>query len=305
MKGNMLITWCAALAFAPALAFADTLVLKDGTILDGTVVKINENCMAIRSGNGEILYQNEEVERVEKNEKKGTLDLATYNPAAARHEQALDKATGLTAEQREKIIAIVDRLALEDVNERNQAIKELVALQQQMDVYRFLNESRQGFGARLLPGVFEVMLAIKKNETKPIIYENLESRVPPIRAAVLELLGHHRELASVEMVARGLVDAEQDVQIAAIHALAELGDPNATPALIDTLASANPRVRNAGNTALSRIWSKADAPVMFETADEWKKFWAENGSRASKPIELASLQPLYVLPEGEYVIVHE
>ena len=292
--------WCAAVAIAPAIAAADTLLLKDGTSIDGTVVKVNDNCIAIKSGNGQIIYQNDEVDSVEKNDKLGKLDLAKVNPAALRHEQALEQATGLKAEQREKIIAIVDRLAREDSAERNQAIKELIAMQQQCDVYRFLRESRQGFGTRVLPGVLEVMLALNKTETKPIVYENLEDKTPSNRAAALELLGHHKELASIETVIRGLVDTDAEVQIAAVHALAELGNARATPALIETLSSANPRLRNASNAALIRIWNTPETPAQFETADEWKKHWSEASGGVAKPIELASLQPLYD-PKSERV----
>ncbi len=298
--------WCAVMAIAPALVIADTLHLKDGTALDGAVVKLNDNCMAIRSGNGEIVYSNEEIDRVEKNEKKGALDLATTNPAALRHEQELQKATGLSAEQREKIVAIVDRLAREDEAEHSQAVKELIALDQQIGVFRFLKESRQGFGARVMPGVLEVMLALNKDETKPIVLDCLNDKSPPVRAAALELLGKHKELASLETVARGLVDSEDDVQIASAHALAALADKRATPALIASLANANPRVRNAALAALGRVWSTAEAQVKFETADEWTKFWTESSGEAGKPIELASLEPLYVMPEGtNYIIVHE
>ena len=80
----------------------------------------------------------------------------------------------------------------------------------------------------------------------------------------------------------------------------------ATPALIASLANANPRVRNAALAALGRVWSTAEAQVKFETADEWTKFWTESSGEAGKPIELASLEPLYVMPEGtNYIIVHE
>lgn len=306
MTKHLHIAWCAVMAIAPALAIADTLHLKDGTSIDGTVVKINDNCMAIRSGNGEIIYANDEIDRVEKNEKKGALDLAVTNPAALRHEQELEKATGLQAEQREKIIAIVDRLASEDAAERSQAVKELIALNQQVDMYRFLKESRQGFGARVLPGVLEVMLALNKGETKPIVLDCLNDKSPPVRAAALELLGTHKELASLETVARGLVDSEDEVKIASAHALAALADKRATPALIASLGNANPRVRNAALAALSRMWGTVEAPVKFETADEWTKFWNESSAQAGKPIELAALEPLYVMPEGtNYVIVHE
>jgi len=296
---------CGMLAFALWCAAADTVYLKDGLTVDGTVSRVNDNCVAIQSGNGQIVYQNDEVDRIEKNDKKGALDLAAVNPAALRHEQALEQTTGLKAEQRERVVALVDRLAREEATERNQAIKELIALQQQMNVYRFLRESRQGFGARVLPGVLEVMLAINAAETKEIVYEGLVDKAPSIRAASLELLGKHKELASTDAVARGLVDTDADVQIAAAHALAELGAGRATPALIATLSSTNPRVRNASNSALARIWSTPESPVRFETSEEWERFWGEVGARAGAPIELASLEPLFAQAEGTYVLVHE
>lgn len=305
MSVRHILGMCGTVAVALCYAAADTVHLKDGLALDGTVSKVNDNCVAVRSGNGQIVYQNDEIDRIEKNDKKGSLDLAAVNPAALRHEQALEQATGLTTEQRERIVALVDRLAREDAAERGSAVKELIALQRQMDVYRFLRESRQGFGARVLPGVLEVMLAINAPETKPIVYDSLFDKVPGIRAASLELLGKHKELASIDAVARGLVDADAGVQIAAAHALAELGAGRATPALIATLSSANPRVRNAGKAALGRIWSTPSAPVAFDTADEWGRFWDEVGARAGAPIELASLEPLFVQPEGTYVLVHE
>jgi len=293
------------MAIALFCAGADTLYLKDGTALDGKVSKINDHCVAVRSGNGEIVYPNEQVDRIEQNDKKGTLDLAYDNPAALRHEEELDRATGLNTEQRERIIALVDRLAREDSNERNQAINELVGLQRQMDVYRFLRESRHGFGARVMRGVLEVMLAINAAETKEIVYDSLFDKVPGIRAAALELLGKHKELTSIDSVARGLVDADADVQIAAAHALAELGAGRATPALVATLSNTNPRVRNAGKSALARIWSTPESPVQFETPEEWERFWGEVSARAGAPIALASLEPLFVLAEGDYVLVHE
>lgn len=304
-RNTMFIASCAAILLVAAPGGADTLYLKDGTAIDGIVTAINDNCMSIRSGNGEILYQTDEVERIEKNDKKGVLDLAVFNPAALRHEQALAAATGLNAAQREKVIAIVDRLALEDATERNQAMKELIALRQQFDVYRFSRESRQGFGARVLPGVLEAMLAMNKSETKGIILEYLEDKTPVNRAAAIALLGKHKDIAPLEMIARGAVDADLEVRITTIHALAEIADRRVTPVLIGTLADSNLRVRNAAKAALGRIWSRPESTVEFETVDEWNTFWAESKTQVGKPVELAALRPLYIQPEGVYVITHE
>ncbi|MDZ4860883.1 MAG: HEAT repeat domain-containing protein [Candidatus Hydrogenedentes bacterium] len=286
-------------------ATADTVMLKNGIAIDGTVTKVNANCVAVRSGNGEIIYQTDEIDRIEENDKKGTLDLARANPAALQHEKTLEELTGLNADQREKVIAVVDKFAAEDANERKQAINQLIGMQQKFDVFRFLNESRQGFGARVLPGVLEVMLAIDSARTKPIVMETLTNQVATLRAAALELLGRHRELASAETIARGTADADIEVQIAAINALAQSGDRRATPVLLDMLMKTNPRLQNAGKAALSRIWSTKDAPVALETPDQWIAFWAQSSATVSRAIEVASLEPLYVQPPGTYVLAHE
>ncbi|HRK33098.1 MAG TPA: HEAT repeat domain-containing protein [Candidatus Hydrogenedentes bacterium] len=294
-----------AAALLATSAPADTVVLKSGISVDGVVSKVNDNCIAVESGNGRIVYQNDEIESIEKNDKKGTLDLARVNPAALRHEQELEKQTGLNAEQREKVIAVVDKLAAEEANERNLAIKQLIGMQQQFDVYRFLKESRQGFGARVMPGVLEVMLALNKSETKPIILDMLTNQVPGLRAAALQLLGQHKELASTETIARGVADADIDVQIAAINALAQSGDRRATPVLLSALAQNSPRLQNASKTALGRLWSQEDKAVSFDTLEAWNAFWAENSATVAKGIELASLEPLFILPPNTYVLVHE
>lgn len=294
-----------ALLLTAVTSRADTLHLADGASIDGTVRKVNDNCVAIASGNGEIVYQLSEIARIEKNDKKGTLDLAVEHPAAIRHEQELERRTGLKAEQRERVLALVDRLAAEDTNERNQAMRQLVALQQKFDVFRFLKESRMGFGARVLPGVLEVMLALNRAESKPIIIETLGNPVPLLRAATLELAGRAKGVIGAETVARGLADVDLDVRIAAAKALADLQAKEATPALIALLSDTQARMRNAARASLSRLWSRSDAVVQYETPEEWTTFWETSRGAVGKPIELSSLDPLHVQAPETYVLVHE
>jgi sRNA-binding regulator protein Hfq len=287
------------------LAHADTLYVKNGPALDGKVVRLNDHAVALESGNGRMVFQNHEIERIEKNEKKGTLDYSAANPIALEHERQLEKRTGLTAKQREEIIALVDQLAKEDSEERKLVVKRLVTLQQKIDVFRFLNESRGGFGARLLPGVLEVMTQIDKSATKPIVLECATDKVAGIRAAAITLMGKVQGYGSVEMIARGLVDEDVDVRVAAAAALADVRDKRATPALIAGMSDNNQRVVNVCKASLSRLWSTENAVVQYETAAEWAAFWQERAPGVSKPIQTAALQPLSVTEPGSYVIVHE
>lgn len=294
-----------AVSMFGAGANADTLFVKNGPALDGKVVRINEHAVALESGNGRIVFQNDEIDRIEKNEKKGTYDYSAFHPIALEHERELEKRTGLTARQREEILGLVDRLAQEDSLERKNVIKQLVSMQQKVDVYRFLNESRGGFGARLLPGVLEVMVQIDKTATKPIVLDCTTDKVAGNRAAAIAIIGRVREYGSLETIARGLVDEDVEVRVTAAAALAEARDKRATPALLEGLADTNQRVVNACMAALSRLWSTDEAQVEYKTADEWAAFWKERASGVSAPIQTAALKPLFVTEPGTYVIAHE
>lgn len=286
-------------------ASADTVYLTDGSTLDGVVSQPNENCFVVASGSGSLMFEASRVQRVEKNDKKGSIDLGKVNPWAVKYEEDMTKRTGLTATQREEVVLIIDKFASEDANERQAAIKKLAAMQKQLPIFTFLVATIDSYGARTLPGVLEVLMAIDRGKAIPIVRDCATNPVARNRAAALQIMGAARDVASVDTIARGLVDEDESVRVAAAGALAVANNRRATPALIENLGNLDKRVVNACNAALSKLWSEENAEVKFATAEEWNTFWEGRSSTVSEPISTSKLEPLFVTEPGSYVIAHE
>ncbi|MCC6695546.1 MAG: hypothetical protein IT365_07940 [Candidatus Hydrogenedentes bacterium] len=286
-------------------ASADTVYLTDGSTLDGVVSQPNENCFVVASGSGSLMFEASRIQRVEKNDKKGSIDLGKVNPWAVKYEEDMTKRTGLTATQREEVVLIIDKFASEDANERQAAIKKLAAMQKQLPIFTFLVATIDSYGARTLPGVLEVLMAIDRGKAIPIVRDCATNPVARNRAAALQIMGAARDVASVDTIARGLVDEDESVRVAAAGALAVANNRRATPALIENLGNLDKRVVNACNAALSKLWSEENAEVKFVTAEEWNTFWEGRSSTVSEPISTSKLEPLFVTEPGSYVIAHE
>ena len=286
-------------------ASADTVYFTDGSTLDGKVSQVNENCISVASGSGSLMFEMSRVQRVEKNEKKGAYDLGKVNPWAVKYEEEMEKRTGLTAAQREQVVLIIDQFASDDTNVREAAVKKLAAMQKQLDIFSFLVTTIDSYGARVLPGVLEVLMEIDRGKAIPIVRDCATNPVARNRAAALTIMGSARDVASVDTIARGLVDEDESVRVAAAGALTLAKGLRATPALIDCLASLDKRVVNACTAALSKLWSEENAEVKFATAEEWKTFWEGRSSSVTEPITTAKLEPLFVTEPGSYVIAHE
>lgn len=304
-KTHVVTVALATLALVTLTAHADTVHFSDGTTVDGVVTQPNENCIAIESGGGRMVVQVNQVERIEKNDKTGTINLSKTNPWTIKFEQEMREKTGMTQEQREEIVKIIDRLASEDANEKALSIKRLVTMQREVDVFKFLVNTLSSYGARTKPSVLEVLMAIKRDEAIPIVRSCATDQVASNRAAALKIMGEAKDVASLETIARGMVDVDESVRVAAAAALAASGSKRATPLLIDGLGNLDQRVVNACMMALSSLWSTEDAPVKFDAPDEWKAFWAERESSIAEPIRMAQLEPLFVPEPGQYVLVHE
>ncbi len=286
-------------------ASADTVYFPDGTAVDGVVTHPNANCIAIESGGGKMLIQANRVERIETNDKTGTVNLSKTSPWTIKIEKEMREKTGMTQEQREEIVRIIDRLGSDDANERLLSIRRLVALQQEVDVFKFLVNTMSSYGARTKPGVLEVLMALNREKAIPIVRDCATDQVASNRAAALTIMGKAKDVASLETIARGMVDVDTSVRIAAATALAATGSKRATPLLIEGLDNLDKRVVNACNVALSALWSTDDALVQFDSADGWNRFWGDRSVAVTEPLRMAELEPLFVPVPGQYVFVHE
>ena len=305
MKQSMTVTVIVSALVLGCTAFADTVYFPDGTTLDGKVTHPNANCIAVESGSGKMIFQANRVERIEENDKTGTIDLGKTSPWTIKIEKEMREKTGMSQEQREEIVRIIDRLASEDANDRALSIRRLVALQQEVDVFKFLENTMSSYGARTKPGVLEVLVALNREKGIPIVRSCATDQVASNRAAALKIMGEAKDIASLETIARGMVDVDESVRVAAATALAATGSKRTSPLLIGGLDSLDKRVVNACMVALSALWSTEDNRVQFDSADGWKQYWAERSATVPEPIRVAELEPLFVPDPDQYVLVHE
>src|SRR5690606_1229603 len=104
--------------------------------------------------------------------------------------------------------------------------------------------------------------------------------------------------SAIDLIARGLVDHQHPVKIAASYALAALGAKQATPALIELLPHADQRVSNAARESLLILWAEETGDTRPATVAEWKALW-DRQTTTETPFDLAKLEPLS--PEEEEI----
>ncbi|GMW00050.1 MAG: hypothetical protein AMXMBFR84_11880 [Candidatus Hydrogenedentota bacterium] len=296
--------FCACIAVAATwCALADTVHFKDGRTLEGITSQPNPNCVAISMGQSKVIFSMEDVDRIEKNDKTGEgYDLASVSPMAVQHLKMMEEMYGVSQEQREELLALLERLRSEDTNEHQVVMSQLATINGSVDVMRFLEAAMASFGKRLAPKALEAMATLNPERAKTTLRARTQDAVPETRAKAVELLAKVGDAESLELVARGMKDYDESVRIASANALAAMGDKRVTPVLIDGLSSTDARVVNASRQALTRLWGSAESPVAFEKTEEWQALWNGEQSKVANPIQVAQLQPLAELdpnaPEG-------
>lgn len=299
MRMSMLFVALAGLAVA-LFAGADTVHLKNGVRFDGEVTKRPDGNYQVQAGRRTLVYRPSEIANIEENGKTGEFDREAAVARWKKRDAELTALTGLNAEQRNAVEELMYRLQLSDPNERKAVRDKLVKLQEEMSVFKFLAWQMPGVSHRLAPWVLEAMFYVDPGRALPHLREHAGHRYYGTRAKALELLGRLGDTESVVLMARGLLDHTQDVQIMAAYALANSRARQATPALIETLKQPDLRVSNAARKALQALWKEqidADAPP--RTVDEWNAVWAGQRDAYENPVSLQYLEPL-IDPEYEF-----
>ena len=145
MRRVMLFVMGAVLCVA-ALAAADTVYLNNGVRFDG-----------VEAGERTLVYRPSEIARIEENDKTGGFDREAARARWERRDAELTALTGLTAEERETVEALMYRLQRSDPAERKSVRDKLVKLQEEMPVFKFLAWRMPGVSHRLSPWVLEAM----------------------------------------------------------------------------------------------------------------------------------------------------
>ena len=276
-------------------ASADTVYLKDGSSLDGTLKYSDADKVVIEVGKGQMSLSTADVLRIEKNDKTGNTNSVSIL-RAKQHADALDQRTGLTAQQRDDVLAAMDPLWSPDEAQRTVARKKLLAMGKDMAVFKYL-ESYLPYAKDLVaPEIMKTLVEMDPAKAKDTVLSFTQNSSPVNRSKALELAASYKNDADLDTIARGLVDVDNTVRIAAAHAVAIAGGKRATPALIEELKSVDPRVRNASRETLKYLWSAGGVNVDLSTPEEWDAFWNGKAHEIKDPISVSTLTPL-VSPE--------
>ncbi|MCX8064062.1 MAG: HEAT repeat domain-containing protein [Candidatus Hydrogenedentes bacterium] len=285
-----------------AVAYPDTFYLKNGIVFDGKIVgEETDNTLTIKVGNHILKYKKDEIEKIEKNEKTGEINIESYLKEWEEKDKYLTQITGLNKDQRVQVEAILGKLQWGEEIERAGAKDALLELNKKINIYPYLLYYFPSFSPNVAPHILEIMLKINKDKTVELLREKLFDSAPTIRAKAIELLASVRDEASKESIIRGLVDPDIDVCIISIQAVTYLGIKEITPVLVDYLEHPDMRIVNTSREALNILWKGTLGGSRIENIKEWRNFWENNKSLVSSPIFKENLTPL-VDKEFKYFI---
>jgi len=285
-----------------AVSGADTITLPDGSTMDGEVKEINANCVSLTVGDNVMEFQRTEIATVEKNDKRGDASKPLMVPAAQKWIEKLNQDTGLSQEQRDRVVSLVDRLyRAKESDERRRAEEELVAANKSFNAAKFIKASLDGrcTMARRMANL-DALTVLEPTSTLPYLEKGLVNPFPGMRALCLRLYTNVIQKQSDKIdrsalvyLARGMLDFDSDVQVAAGIALSKFGQKPVTPVLVAKLDDPDTRVRNIANEALVHIWEVNNVATPPEERTEfWKNYWRSNSAGVKDPLDPAKLEPL-------------
>ena len=276
---------------------AGTVYLNTGVRIDAVVTERPDGLYTVKAGAKTLTMRPGEIKRIEKNEKTGAFDKEAALARWAVRDAELTQLTGLTADQRRQVKALMFKLQTSSVAERTAARDTLVAMQQEMDVFPYLAWQFPQLSHRLAPWVLEAMFYVDVTRVLKYLREGAVHPYAGTRARAIELMGRFGDRDSAPLIARGLLDHDMDVRIQAAYALARIGAKKATPALIETLKHPDLRVSNSGREALTALWSGAIGDEKPRTVSEFTAIWEANKGGVGSPLQLAKLEPLIAAEE--------
>lgn len=273
-------------------AYADTIYLKNGVRFDGVATQQPDGVYRVQAGSRTLVYRESEIDRIERNDRTGHLDKDSIKAQWKQRDQELTRLTGLNAEQRRHVDALLAKLAGAETPDVIAVRERLIAMQQEMDVLRYIEFLLPDMSYAILPQTLEILCQMDAGRALKSLRAAALHPFFAAREKALELLGRLRDRDSIPLMARGLLDETLDVRIAAAYALANAGGLEATLALIECLKHPDMRVANAGRESLEALWQPKYGDEKPRTVDEWMALWNAHASEIAAPISPQSLEPL-------------
>jgi len=275
-------------------SFSDTFYLKNGVTFNGKIIEESpDGIYTIKTGPNTLKYLKGEIEKIEKNDETGDIDLEKARKQWEEKDKMLTEKTGLNKEQRAQVEALISRLQWGEEIDRMSAKNGLLELQKSMDIYPYLEYYLPSLSPVVAPHILEIMFKINKDKTVKILRDKIYDPAPMIRSKAIELLASARDVDSYNSIIRGLVDPDIDVCIIASYAVAYIGLKSVTPVLIENLNHPEPQVVNTCKKALNDLWKTELNNQKIETFNEWKTFWEQHKNEINEtPIYKKDLEPL-------------
>jgi len=275
-------------------SFSDTFYLKNGVTFNGKIVEEStDGIYTIKTGSHTLKYLKNEIEKIEKNDETGEINLEKAKKEWEEKDKILTEKTGLNKDQRAQVEALMSSLQWGEEMQRVSAKNGLLELQKSMDIYPYLEYYLPSIYPVVAPHILEIMFKINKDKTVKILRDKIYDHAPMIRSKAIELLASARDVESYNSIVRGLVDPDIDVCIIACYAVAYIGLKSATPILIENLNHPEPQVVNSCKKALNDLWKVELNNQKIETLNEWKTFWEQHKNEINEPpIYKKDLEPL-------------
>jgi len=276
---------------------ADTVYLKNGVRFDGIVHERPDGNLLVEADKRKIVFRAGEVDRVEQNDRTGVIDKEAAKARWAVRDAEMAEITGLTADQRSRVEALMYELRTPHAGDRRRIREKLTGLHAEMDIVPYLAYRLPEMSHRFSPWVLETIVLLDPKRGRAFARDYAFHEFAGTRAMSIELIGRLRDEERAGIVARGLVDHDPDVRIAAAYALAAVGARDATPALIELLRDADLKVANASRSALKSLWQEETAGRSLLTEEEWLAFYDGLASKPESTFSLGGLESL--IPESE------
>ena len=295
---------CAVFAVAACHARSDTIYFKDGSSLDGKVVREKEAQVVLELPHGHMTFPMRDVDRIEENAKTGMPESSEPPPGAMVDPSVMSKEPlrELNREDRRRLRDMLEDLLATDDAARDAARQRIARFGVSRDLFPFLERALPYMPDRQSVEALQILSDLDTGRAKPILEKTALSYLDKNRAKSLALLGSmyvdgtERDAKVITLLARGVLDDSPQVQLAGIRGLQESNDKRATPVLLHALESPDRRVQAASLKALNTLWADSGVHGDLNSIEQWRGLLALADDEIQTTYDPDVLEPLVKAP---------